>query len=87
MSAAKKIPERMCVVCRQMRPKPQLIRLVLINNEITIDTTQKLPGRGVWLDRDIECVRNLQKRKVLNRVFKRDVPESIYQKLEDIVNG
>lgn len=87
MSTSKRVPERMCVVCRKLQPKTQLIRLVLQNNEIIIDTTQKLPGRGVWIDKDRECITNLQKRKVLNRIFKREINESFYQKLEDVLNG
>ena len=87
MSTSRKIPERMCVVCRQMQPKTQLIRLVLQDNKITIDTTQKLPGRGVWVDKTQECITNLRKRKVLNRIFKREIDDSFYQKLEDILNG
>jgi predicted RNA-binding protein YlxR (DUF448 family) len=60
---------------------------VLVNNKITIDTTQKLPGRGVWVSKNSECISNLKKRKVLNRVFKREVDDAIYQQLEDILNG
>jgi len=87
MSTSKRIPERMCVVCRTMHPKTQLIRLVLIDNVITIDDTQKLPGRGVWVEKTQECVTNLKKRKVLNRIFKREVDDTFYQKLEDYLNG
>lgn len=86
MSTTKRIPERMCVVCRAMRPKTQLIRLVLIDNVITLDTTQKLPGRGVWVDKTQECISNLRKRKVLNRIFKREVDDAFYQKLEEYLN-
>lgn len=87
MSTTKKIPERMCVVCRKLQPKTQLIRLALQDNQIVIDTTQKLPGRGVWIDKNSECITNLQKRKVLNRIFKREIDATFYQRLEDILNG
>ena len=77
----------MCVVCRKLQPKTQLIRLALQDNQIVIDTTQKLPGRGVWIDKNSECITNLQKRKVLNRIFKREIDATFYQRLEDILNG
>jgi len=38
--AAKKTPMRMCVACREMKPKRELIRIVRTpENEICADTT------------------------------------------------
>lgn len=87
MAVSKKIPERMCVVCRQKFPKTQLIRLVLIDHKITIDTSQKLSGRGVWIDKSPQCLSNLQKKKVLNKIFKSEIDASLYQQLEELING
>ena len=42
----KKIPMRMCVGCRQMRPKKELLRVVRTpENEIRLDRTGKASGR------------------------------------------
>ena len=87
MSNIKKKPERMCVVCRQMHPKNELIRLVLVNGQVLIDETQKMQGRGVWLDKNRDCIINAEKRKTLNRAFNKDVDSQIYKKLESMING
>jgi len=69
-----------------MKPKNELIRLVLIDNDIKIDAKQKLPGRGVWVDRNATCIHNLEKRKVLNRTFKKEINPDIYKELESMIN-
>ena len=43
----KKIPMRMCVGCRQMKPKKELLRVVRSpEGEVSLDPTGKKPGRG-----------------------------------------
>ena len=44
----KPVPERMCVACRQMKPKSQLIRIVRdkASGTVSIDTTGNQNGRG-----------------------------------------
>ena len=50
MAAGKKIPMRMCVGCRQMRPKKELLRIVRTpENEIRLDRTGKASGRGAYI--------------------------------------
>ena len=42
----KKIPMRMCVGCRQMKPKKELLRVVRSpEGEVSLDPTGKKPGR------------------------------------------
>lgn len=63
MTVAKKIPERMCVACRQMKPKKELIRIVNTDNGVVVDSTGKLNGRGVYLCKCRECVERALKNK------------------------
>ena len=56
MSAVKRIPERMCVICRQMKPKTELLRIVNTTDSVVVDGTGKLNGRGVYLCKRKECV-------------------------------
>ena len=45
----KKIPMRMCVGCRQMKPKKELLRVVRSpEGEVSLDPTGKKPGRGAY---------------------------------------
>ncbi len=63
MFTPKKIPERMCVVCRQMKPKKELLRIVNSPDGVTIDLTGKLNGRGVYICKCKECVSRALKGK------------------------
>ena len=60
MSKTRHIPQRSCVVCRQVRPKPELNRLVRgVDGKLTYDATGKAPGRGAYvcggcLERDLK---------------------------------
>ena len=52
----KHIPQRTCVVCRAIRPKRDLVRVVRTpENVIVIDETGKCSGRGAYLCRQRDC--------------------------------
>ena len=80
------IPTRQCIVCMQMKPKSELIRLVKMPRGIIIDKKQKLDGRGVWVDRNIECIKNLKKRKALERKFKCAINDELYEEIYKFVD-
>jgi len=53
---AKRIPQRTCVACRQVRSKRELVRLVSVSGEmVEIDTTSKKAGRGAYLCPALDC--------------------------------
>ena len=82
MAKERKIPLRMCLCCREMKPKKDLTRVVLNKEgEISLDLIGKAPGRGAYLCRETECIAKLQKTKALDRAFSRSVPDVIYQQL------
>lgn len=59
----KKMPERMCVSCREMKPKNQLVRIVNTLDGVKLDTTGKLQGRGVYLCPCKTCIERALKSK------------------------
>ncbi len=62
MAKMKKVPMRMCLSCREMKPKRELIRIVMNKNgEISVDMTGKLAGRGAYICNSAECVAKLKK--------------------------
>lgn len=76
----KKIPLRMCLVCRKMLPKQELIRVVRQKDgTFLVDTTGKAPGRGAYVCKDSACVSKLKAKRFLNKSFKTAVPEEIYE--------
>ena len=84
MSAVKKVPERMCVVCRQMKPKIELIRIVNKDDTVVVDKTGKINGRGVYLCKCKECIDKAIKSKGF---FKQHgfTLDSVAQELENLI--
>lgn len=84
----KKIPQRMCVGCSEMKNKLDLIRVVKTKEGvISIDKTSKLDGRGAYICNNIDCLRLARKSKRISRSFKCQIPDEVYDKLEeDIVD-
>lgn len=81
--AIKKVPMRMCVGCREMKPKAQLVRVVKTSEgEITLDKTGKLNGRGAYICKDKECLKKAQKSNALSRAFETSVSQDVYKSLE-----
>ena len=64
----KKIPMRMCVGCREMKEKRELIRIVRTpDGEVALDPTGKKSGRGAYVCRQAECLRRSIRQKQLER--------------------
>lgn len=77
----KKIPMRTCIACRVSKPKKELIRVVKFNDEIKLDKTGKLNGRGAYVCNDEVCIVKLKKQKLLNRAFSCQIDEEVYDKI------
>ena len=79
----RKIPMRMCVGCREMKPKAQLLRLVRPQEgEVRIDRTGKAPGRGAYVCDRIECLRKAQKSRALERALEKPIEAEVFEQLE-----
>ena len=80
----KKIPQRMCTGCMEMKPKKELIRVVKNKeNEISIDLNGKKPGRGAYICRDSVCLEKAVKTKRLERNLECKINDEIYDKLNE----
>ena len=77
----KKVPMRTCIACRANKPKKELMRVVKFNDEIKLDLTGKLNGRGAYVCADKACVEKLKKQKMLNRAFECEVSAEVYDKI------
>lgn len=84
---AKHIPERMCIGCRTMRPKDELIKTVSKDSTVEVDVNGKKPGRGAYICKDIKCIEASRKKKALSRHFKTQVPDAIYDEIKELLNG
>ena len=79
----KKIPMRMCVGCREMKPKRELIRVVRSpEGTVSMDTTGKKPGRGAYLCRDAACLARALKQKQLERQLEVQLTPEVVEQLQ-----
>ena len=82
----KHIPQRTCMGCNEKKDKKDLIRIVKNKeNEISIDKTGKMQGRGAYICNNPECLTKLQKSKRLNRVFEMQISDEIYESLRGVI--
>lgn len=83
MQKPKKIPMRMCVGCKTMYPKKELIRVVKSEEgELLLDTTGKRNGRGAYICAKQECFQKAIKQKALQRALEHPLPEETVKALE-----
>lgn len=79
----KKIPMRMCIGCREMKPKKELVRVVKTpQGDIKLDKTGKLNGRGAYVCPNEECFKKVQKQNALAHTFGIKIEPEIYSGLE-----
>lgn len=81
----KKVPQRMCCVCREVKEKKDLLRIVKTKEgEMFIDLTGKANGRGAYICKSGTCKELAEKKKALERSFKVAVNKELLQKLMEI---
>ena len=84
----KKIPMRLCLGCREAKPKKELIRVVRSpEGEISLDFKGKASGRGAYICHDPQCLKKAIKSKALERAFSAQIPPEIYDKLNEQMEG
>ena len=88
MATVKKIPQRQCIGCGQMKDKKDLIRILKTQDEsIVIDATGRKNGRGAYICPDAECLKKARKSKGLERAFKMAINPAVYDELEKEMTG
>ncbi len=81
MSSKNHTPTRTCVVCKTKSDKSKLMRIVCFKNEIVIDDINKINSRGIYVCKNKECVVNLKKNRVLNKIYHKDISMEIYDSI------
>lgn len=88
MPKTKKIPMRMCIACREMKPKIEMTRVVKnADGEIFPDPTGKAPGRGAYICASEECLKKLTGKKLLHKAFSANVDLEVYRGVEEDALG
>jgi predicted RNA-binding protein YlxR (DUF448 family) len=81
---SKKPRQRSCIACRRLENWTDLIRTVLLDNELKVDLNHRMPGRGAWLHS--KCFQIALERKAFNRSFKYE-GEIKFKELEDYLKN
>ena len=72
--------------CNEKKDKNQLIRIVKNKeNEINVDKTGKMAGRGAYICDDINCLEKVIKSKRLERVLDTKISNEIYESLRGVI--
>lgn len=67
----KKVPQRKCVGCGEMKDKKSLLRIVRSpEGEISLDLTGKKSGRGAYVCRSRECIKKPLRKNAWNVLWK-----------------
>lgn len=74
----KKIPIRMCVACRTPKPKKEMLRIVKTQEELKLDLTGKIPGRGAYLCCEIECLERAKKIRALEHMLEGELTDELF---------
>ncbi len=82
----KKIPMRSCVITKEKLPKAELVRVVkTVDNNVVVDLTGKVNGRGAYLKKDKEVFEKARKTKILERHLETSINDSVYDELDKLI--
>lgn len=82
----KKIPLRKCLACGENKPKKELIRVVRNNeNEVIVDLTGKVNGRGAYICPSLDCLESAIKSKKISRSLETTVNDQVYERLREVI--
>ena len=77
---------RKCVVSNEMKPKKDMIRIVINKeNQVSIDPSGKLPGRGAYVSIEPEIVQSSWDKHVLDKVLGTSLDDHFYQEVLNYV--
>lgn len=88
MAKTRTTPLRMCIACREMKPKKEMLRVVKnADGEIFADGTGKAAGRGAYVCSAEACRKKLADKKLLHKAFSANVSDEVYRGVEDETLG
>ena len=83
MAVTRKIPQRKCLGCGEMKDKKALLRVIKTPEDaILLDVTGKKNGRGAYVCISSDCLNKAIKSKGLERSLKCSIPDEVYEALK-----
>lgn len=84
----KRVPERMCVGCRTMRPKRELMRVVRSpEGVISLDLTGKKSGRGAYVCGCLACLDAALRGGRLNQALAVSITAEVEEELRQAIQA
>jgi hypothetical protein len=84
----KHLPQRMCIACRQVKEKKNLVRLVSTERGIAeVDVLGKKPGRGAYLCPKKSCWQLALKKNRLDYALRTKLRDDSKQALRDYIRN
>jgi len=78
----KKIPQRMCLGCREHKPKKELVRVVRSpEGEISVDLTGRKNGRGAYVCKSVECLKKARKIRSISKALDCEISDEVFEQL------
>ena len=81
----KKIPTRMCIACREKKPKKELVRIVVSEDGLMADETGKANGRGAYICPSVDCLDKAKKTKAFHRMLETPLSEDSYNAIKRVI--
>lgn len=72
---------RRCIGCMISQDKDRLLRLVLEDGHLSLDSSFNKEGRGAYLCKNLECFKKAVKKNAFSRTFRREVKKEEIENL------
>ncbi len=80
------VPRRMCLVCRCLKPRNELLRMVWQKDRgIFLDEEYLLAGKGLYICREGSCLRDFARGKKYRKNFLRHLDPGCLDRLKEVV--
>lgn len=88
MSKKRRIPLRICVGCREKKPKRELLRLVRTpGGEVCLDPGGKISGRGAYICRREVCLARALKGNRLGKNLGHPLSEELVDEIRALLES
>jgi predicted RNA-binding protein YlxR (DUF448 family) len=61
---------RTCIGCRLRAVAGELLRLVVVDGDLVLDSRRRVAGRGAWLHPDLDCLAKAERRQAFARALR-----------------
>ncbi|MEM7131419.1 MAG: YlxR family protein [Chloroflexota bacterium] len=83
----KRVPQRICIACRESVEKRSLVRLVRTEDGIKVDLSSKMAGRGAYICSQISCWQNALNSNRIAQALRTRISESNKEELTKFMNS